>query len=600
MEFLNQNVFYMMLIPLVLLFLLIITSKSSIQKYFSKEIIEKLKVGNQFLGKNTRNSLFFVVLILFIIALARPVIDKKEQNIKQSLIPIVVALDVSTSMLAEDIYPNRIALAKKKLQLIVEKAKNTTIGVVLFAKDSFILSPVTEDFISLKFIVDNLDTNLDFANGSNIFSTLEATKYMLSDYKVKNLIVLSDGGNHNEYKEELEFTKENDIVIYSIGIGTKDGAPIPKDGAYITNSSGDIVTVKLNESIKNLSLQSSGGYIDYTIDDNDVNAIINRINIQSKKEELNIKKVKVYTELFYYPLALGVFLLLIALSSFPTFKRKGTVASVTSLFTILFALSVPSKSFAYTFNFENIEEANRAYTNKEYEKASEIYRTVNTNNESLYNLGNSLYKEGKYKDAIEVYDKIITKDKNLESQKLHNIGNSYVYTNNLEKAKEFYEKSLKIKEDKETKENLEIVNKELKKKKKEKKTQNKDNTKKEENQDKNQEKQQNQKKSKNNSQQEKEQTNKNENKSNKQDKKEQEKDNLNKDKNQEHDDKKSVQENQEKSESPSGEQNKVKKEDLSDMEEKKWMQMLNDQPTPVYMQKVNTNKESSYDEKQPW
>jgi len=600
MEFLNQNVFYMMLIPLVLLFLLIITSKSSMQKYFSKEIIEKLKVGNQFLGKNTRNSLFFVVLILFIIALARPVIDKKEQNIKQSLIPIVVALDVSTSMLAEDIYPNRIALAKKKLQLIVEKAKNTTIGVVLFAKDSFILSPVTEDFISLKFIVDNLDTNLDFANGSNIFSTLEATKYMLSDYKVKNLIVLSDGGNHNEYKEELEFTKENDIVIYSIGIGTKDGAPIPKDGAYITNSSGDIVTVKLNESIKNLSLQSSGGYIDYTIDDNDVNAIINRINIQSKKEELNIKKVRVYTELFYYPLALGVFLLLIALSSFPTFKRKGTVASVTSLFTILFALSVPSKSFAYTFNFENIEEANRAYTNKEYEKASEIYRTVNTNNESLYNLGNSLYKEGKYKDAIEVYDKIITKDKNLESQKLHNIGNSYVYTNNLEKAKEFYEKSLKIKEDKETKENLEIVNKELKKKKKEKKTQNKDNTKKEENQDKNQEKQQNQKKSKNNSQQEKEQTNKNENKSNKQDKKEQEKDNLNKDKNQEHDDKKSVQENQEKSESPSGEQNKVKKEDLSDMEEKKWMQMLNDQPTPVYMQKVNTNKESSYDEKQPW
>ena len=322
MEFLNQNVFYMMLVPLVLLSLLIITSKGTVDKYFSKEVLGKLKVGNQFLAKNTRNTLFFIVLILFIIALGRPVIDKKEQNIKQSLIPMVIALDVSTSMLAEDIYPNRISLAKKKLQLIIESAQNTTIGVVLFAKDSFILSPVTEDFISLKYIVDNLNTDLDFLNGSNIFSTLEATKHMLNDYKVKNLIILSDGGNDNEYKEELEFTKDNDIVIYSIGLATKDGAPMPKDGSYITNSSGDIVTVKLNESIKNLSLQSGGGYIDYTLDNDDVDAILNRINVQSKKEELNIQKVKVYTELFYYPLALGVFLLLIALSSFPNLKRK--------------------------------------------------------------------------------------------------------------------------------------------------------------------------------------------------------------------------------------------------------------------------------------
>ena len=80
---------------------------------------------------------------------------------------MVIALDVSTSMLAEDIYPNRISLAKKKLQQIIESANNTTIGVVLFAKDSFILSPVTEDFISLKYIVDNLNTDLDFLNGSN-------------------------------------------------------------------------------------------------------------------------------------------------------------------------------------------------------------------------------------------------------------------------------------------------------------------------------------------------------------------------------------------------------------------------------------------------
>jgi Ca-activated chloride channel family protein len=598
MEFLNQNVFYMMLIPLVLLFLLIITSKSSVEKYFSKEIIEKLKVGNQLLGKNSRNTLFFLVLILFIIALSRPVIDKKEQNVKQSLIPMVIALDVSISMLAQDIYPDRISLAKKKLQQIIENAKNTTIGVVLFAKDSFILSPVTEDFISLAFIVDNLNTKLDFINGSNIFSTLEATKYMLSDYKVKNLIILSDGGNNNEYEQELAFAKKNDIVVYSIGIGTKDGAPILKEGSYITNNSGDIVTVKLNESIKNLSLQSRGGYIDYTLDNSDVTAIINRINIQSKKEELNMKKVKVYTELFYYPLAFGIFLLVIALSSFPNFKRKNSLILLCLLMT---PILIPTKSSAYTFNFENIEKATTAYKNKEYKESSTSYRTVNTNNEALYNLGNSLYKEGKYKDAIEIYNKIITTDKELESKKLHNIGNSYVNTKNLTKAKESYEKSLKIKEDKETKENLERVNKELEKKKNKKDQKKK--------QDKNQKDQKDDKKDQKNKDKNKKDSkkdgNKKENKEKRKDKESEKKDKNSKDKDQKKKEKSTENKSKQKSEkdkkqSESAHQNKPKKDELSDREEKKWMQLLKNQPTPVYMQKVKTNKESSYDENQPW
>jgi len=598
MEFLNPNVFYMMLIPLVLLFVLIVTAKDTVQKHFSKEIIEKLKVGDQYLSKKSRNILFFVVLLLFIIALGRPVIDKKEQNVKQSLIPLVIGLDVSTSMLAEDIYPNRISLAKKKLQQIIKTAQNTTIGIVLFAKDSFILSPVTEDFISLKFIVDNLNTNLDFVNGSNIFSTLEATKYMLADYKIKNLIILSDGGNDNNYKEELDFTKDNNIVIYSIGLGTKEGAPIPKNGSYITNNNGDIVTVKLNESIKKLSLQSGGGYIEYTLDNSDVDAIINRINIQSKKEELNIKKVKVYTELFYYPVSLGLFLLLIALSSLPTSKSKNSVKSLLWLCFITATVFIPIKSNAYTFNFENIENGKKAYISKDYKKASDEYRKVSTNNESLYNLGNSLYKQGKYNDAIDIYNQIITSDKKLESKKLHNLGNSYVNLNKLEKAKEFYEKSLKINEDTETKENLEIVNKELDKKKKQQ-------DKKEDKQKKDKKKNQEDKKNKSNSKQDENESKNKENEKNK-NKKEENKKNTDKVNKEKSDSQKSENENKEEDKKKqedtqeSGKANKAKKVELTDREEKKWMQMLKNQPTPIYMQKVQTDKESNNDAKNPW
>ena len=180
MQFLYPNVFFVMLIPLILLIVLILTSKDTMQRHFAKSILDKLSVGGKSINKTTRNGLLFITLLLFIVALSRPVINQKEQNIKQSLIPIVIALDVSKSMMANDIYPNRIELAKKKLKEIINLSKNSTIGILLFAKNSFILSPVTEDFISLNYIVNNLDTNLEFSNGSNIFAVLEATSHMLS------------------------------------------------------------------------------------------------------------------------------------------------------------------------------------------------------------------------------------------------------------------------------------------------------------------------------------------------------------------------------------------------------------------------------------
>jgi len=633
MEFLNQKILYLIFLPIFLFIILIFSKKGSVQTYFTKDIMEKLRVETSFLSKKSRNILLFITLILFIIALARPVIDKKEQNIQQSLIPIVIALDVSTSMLAEDIYPNRISLAKKKLQEIIKIAKNTTVGVVLFAKDSFILSPVTEDFISLKYIVDNLDTKLDFVNGSNIFSTLEATKYMLSDYNVKNLIFLSDGGNIEDFSDELEFLKENNIVVYSIGMATKEGAPIPQNGSYLTNTSGDIVRVSLNDSIKNISLKSAGGYIDFTLDNEDVNAIINRINAQSKKEELNIQKVKVYTELFYYPLALGLFLFLITLSSLPQKKNKSNLHSILFISFMMSTYFFPSNVMAYTFNFENIEKAKEAYESKDYKTSSQLYKEVTNNNESLYNLGNSLYKESKYKEAIDVYNKIKTDNPELESKRLHNLGNSYVNMNDLKKAKEFYEKSLDIKEDKETQENLDLVNKELDKKQEENKkdnNQNEDNKKQDqqnqdqqnkENQDQqnkeNQDQQNKEKQEKQNKesqeQKNKDDQKKSENDSNSKDenkqkndsqKKEKQDKNQNKsekEKNKKEDDLKSQDEsNKDEGEASPSTNSQIKKDELSDMEEKKWMNMLKENGSPLYMQKVQTQKESNYDKNQPW
>ena len=259
-EFLYPKVLFL-LILLVILIVLLSTNKDNMQRFFNPDILDKLSINTNGLSKFVRNGLFFLTLILFLLSLARPVINMKEQNIKQQLIPIVIALDVSKSMMATDIYPSRLELAKKKIYDVIKLSKNTTIGIVLFAQNSYIISPITEDFTSLKYIVDNMDTTLNFANGSNIYAVLEATQQMLKNFKAKNLIILSDGGNDDEYTKELEFSKENKINIYTIGLATKQGAPIPTQNGYLTSQDGKIVTVSLNESIKQLAIKSGGGYI---------------------------------------------------------------------------------------------------------------------------------------------------------------------------------------------------------------------------------------------------------------------------------------------------------------------------------------------------
>jgi Ca-activated chloride channel family protein len=599
MSFLYPEVFYMMLIPLVLLIVLVLTSKNNMEKYFSKDILDKLSVGGKTLDKNTRNGLLFFTLVLFIVALGRPVINQKEQDIKQKLIPIVVALDVSTSMMATDIYPNRISLAIEKLKQIIAMSQNTTIGVLLFAKDSFVLSPVTEDFISLNYIVKNLETNLNFPNGSNILATLDATNYMLEDFNVKNLIILSDGGNSDDYKDEISYAKSKNIAVYTIGIATKKGAVIPnKNGGYLTDKGGNIVTVTLNESIKKLALETNGGYVDFSLDSSDVKAIIERINAQSQKEELSVQKFKTYTELFYYPLALGLFFLFLALSSMPTSIFKKNIA----VFILVGLYFTPSKVDADIFNFQTIKNAKQLYEDKKYNEASNEYRKLPTTAQSFYNLGDALYKEKKYQEALDTYKKVITEDKELERKKLHNIGNSYVKLNDLEKAKEFYEKSLKIKKDKETQENLDIVNKELEKQKEQNKdkkenqdNKNQDNKNQENKEDKNKENQKDSQKNQDNKEkknQEKSQQEKQEQQKKEQQEQEKQQQNKN-DKNKESKPSQMANQTQEN-------KNDLKKDEISQMEERKWMEQLEKETTPILLRKANTQKESKSDETKPW
>jgi len=566
LQFLYINVIYLMLIPSIILMILIIKKKNSFDKYFSKEVLEKLSVSSQYFSNKARNITLFIALLLMTISLARPVTNEKVHDTKKQLNAVIIAIDVSKSMMANDIYPNRLEFAKNKLSDIIKLSKSNALGVILFAKSSFLLSPVTQDFTSLKILIENLDTGINFDNGTNIYSTLETTNKLLKNYKSKNLIILSDGADKKEFKEEIEFANKNNINIYVIATATKKGSAIKlKDGNYLVDAKGNIVTLGLNENIKNLSLQTNGGYINYSLDTNDINQILNEINSKSRKQEFKEEKFKTYTELFYYPLSLGLIFLLIAFSSLPTFKRKNINKSKTilSIFAVLISINI-NQLHASIFDFQTIEEANNAYKNKNYKKAIEKYSDLEQNEQTKYNLANSLYKKGKYKEAIKEYNGIKTDNKDFDFKRLHNLGNSYVKVNSLEKAKNTYENALKLRNDAQTKENLDLVKKALEQKKQE----NKDNKKNKDNED-----------SKN----------------------------KNKDSEKKESDKKKNQNKKDKTKKESKEKNKEAKNkeeiknpnEISDLEEEKWLKQLENQKTNSLMKKMHSKREINTLEN-PW
>jgi Ca-activated chloride channel family protein len=535
----------------------ILTKQNKLENYFSKTALNKLSISNQYFSNKTRNIILFLSLIFMIIALARPVTNEKINNSETSLTPIIIAIDVSKSMKAVDLFPNRLEFAKQKLLNILDNSKTEAIGVILFAKSSFLLSPVTEDFNSLKILIKNLDTGINFDNGTNIYSTLETTNKLLKNYSNKNLLLLTDGGDKENFDEEINFANKNDIKIYTLALATSNGSAIKEEnGNYLTTKDGKIVNVKLNSKIKDLSLKTDGGYIEYSLDNKDIQQILDDINSKSNKENFENKKYKIYTELFYYPLAIAIFLLLIAFSSMPSLKRTKL-----PIFILFFSFNFTNSQLIASslFDFKTIKEANKAYENQDYTKASKEFEKLDSNEFRDYNLANSLYKENKFKEAIDIYKNIKTSSNDLEFKKLHNLGNAYAKNSDFQNAVDSYEKALKLKNDSTTKENLQLVKKLLENKKDDNKNQNK------------------QDEQKNNKENQKEEENK--------------EDSSQKDENKT---KNQNQKNQKNSKNEQLEQ----KEEISNFEEEKWLKELENQKTNSMLKKMESSKDDSISN--PW
>ena len=609
MNFLYPDFLYFILPIIFILFGFLLTQKEIQADFFSDEVMKRLRVTSNGLTLQVRNTLFFISSILLVIALAGPVIEDGKVEVKAKSADIMMALDISDSMLAEDVYPNRLKASKQKMIEFLKISSKERIGVIAFAKNSYLVSPLSFDHSAVRFLLKQLNTDSITEKGTDFLSALNVIDSAVKKESKKYLLLFSDGGDSQDFSKEIAFAKEKNIVIFIIGMGTTKGAPIKrKDGSFIKQN-GVIIISKLNAQIADLATKTGGVYIENVNSTDDVKAIMKEINRISEKKELRKEKIDKFIPLFYYPLALALLIILIALSSF----SKQNFSKFLSAFVLITLLNPTQDAEAGLLDFKELESAKEAYQNGEFEKSQKLYAdyaSTTKDAHSYYNEGNAFYKEGKFKEAISAYEKAIFKDSELNAKKYSNMANAYVKSQapkSLEKAVEIYEKSLKLKDDKETKENLDAVKKAIKKQKQKKKEEKKKDKKK----DKKKNDKKNDKKNKNSDKKDKSDKNsqkkddekKEQNSSDKKDNKEKKDAKSSKDKKSKEDaTKKEKKKDELNKDNNSSQKSQVKpvSTKMSDAEQAKWLKQLNSQQsTYMYMlNKPQLNKENS-DEK-PW
>lgn len=309
----NVDVFY--ILGLLIFIFLVSAMVKNYEQYFSKEMLNKIIIGTN----RKRLSFIFLILsfIFLIISLARPVIKNKPIKVSQSNISIVVAFDISGSMRCDDVYPNRLNFSKNKFNNILINLKDEKVGAIGFSSESFLVAPITNDYSTLKYLVENLDQDSINVKGSKILGALETANSLLKNQSQKAVIVFTDGTDTKDFKPSIQYAKDNNIKVFVYAIATQKGGVInTKSGEIQKDAKGDIVITSLNSKIKELAFESGGAYLEFSSSANDISKFIDIIKVKFKSNKKEEVLINTNQELFYIPLAFGFLFFIISISSF--------------------------------------------------------------------------------------------------------------------------------------------------------------------------------------------------------------------------------------------------------------------------------------------
>ena len=314
--------FWLLLIPLGMLLLFLWTQlwkKRTKRKFSDLKLLKRLSPDQSLFKSVLKFITLSLGFICLIIALVNPKIGTSLQTVKREGVDIVFAIDVSKSMLAEDIAPNRLEKAKQLTTQIINNLVSDRVGIIAYAAKAVPQLPITTDYSAAKMFLQNMNTDMLSSQGTAIDEAIQLSRSYYNDEEQTNrvLVIISDGEDHNNLSLDVaEAAAKEGIKIFTIGVGTEKGGPIPikRNGivmSYKKDQNDATVITKLNKkTLSEIADEANGRYVDGK-NTSDVIETVGEILNKMDKKEFEAKEFAEFKDQFQWFLGLGLFFLIL-------------------------------------------------------------------------------------------------------------------------------------------------------------------------------------------------------------------------------------------------------------------------------------------------
>ena len=327
-RFAHPDLLYLLvIIPLLIAFYVVmrIRKKKAIEEFGNPELLATLMPLQSYKRETMKFVMVLIALFFVIIGVAGPQFGSKLQQVKREGVELIIALDVSNSMMAEDIKPNRLAAAKQAISRMTDKLSNDKVGLIVFAGDAYVQLPITTDYSSAKLFLSGITTDIVPIQGTAIGNAIDlaANSFTPETEASKAIIVITDGENHqDDAVAAAKAAREKGIYVHTIGMGLPQGAPIPEQGGsgqYMKDGQGNVVISKLDENtLREIAKAGEGLFVRASSTNVGLNTLLDEIN-RMDKTLLEEQVFSDYAEKYRYFLLVA---LLFVLIDFMILERK--------------------------------------------------------------------------------------------------------------------------------------------------------------------------------------------------------------------------------------------------------------------------------------
>ena len=467
----------LLLIPVLALirWWMVIRQRKQLRRFGDMELVRQLMPDVSRYRPLVKFCLLLTALALLIVLLARPQMGTRISHEKRTGIETIIALDISNSMLAEDVAPSRLDRAKMMVENLVDNFTNDKIGLIVFAGEAFVQLPITSDFVSAKMFLSSIEPSMIETQGTDIAAavTMATHSFTQEEGVGKAIIVITDGEDHEGgAMEAAQEAKDNGMCVYMLGVGSTKGAPIPIAGSndYMKDNTGETVMSALNEDMCKQIAQAGGGAYIHVENNSNAQEQLNHELDKLAKKEISSTVYSDYDEQFQ---AVGIIVLLLLIAEICILEIKNQRLSKLHLFrrkkiaTMLLLLMVVGAHAQSDRDY--VRQGNKQFHAGKYAEAEVDYRKAveknGKNAQAVYNLGNALLAQRKDSAAIEQFQAAAKLETNSRrrSYAYHNIGVICQGRQMFGEAIEAYKEALRNNpNDDETRYNLELCKRQQK------------------------------------------------------------------------------------------------------------------------------------------